>query len=114
MQKKYGSVDKYWGELKQKHKKQPFGDASASHLSLVLRHVRFQARLESATPPNAVLPSEVGGIAKRIKTARLWRKTTLQKSGYPKAQIKKYPNPFCITDAMVYVTIGMSLRYGVN
>ena len=37
---KNGSVDKYWEELKQKHKKkQPFGDASASHLSLVLRHV---------------------------------------------------------------------------
>ena len=36
---KNGSVEKYWGELKQKHKKQPFGDASASHLSLVLRHV---------------------------------------------------------------------------
>ena len=36
---KNGSVDKYLGELKQKHKKQPFGDASASHLSLVLRHV---------------------------------------------------------------------------
>ena len=34
-----GSVDKCWGELKQKHKKQPFGDASASHLSLVLRYV---------------------------------------------------------------------------
>ena len=27
------------GGLKQKHKKQPFGDASASHLSLVLWHV---------------------------------------------------------------------------
>ena len=27
------------GELKQKHKKQPFSDASASHLSLVLWHV---------------------------------------------------------------------------
>ena len=27
------------GGLKQKHKKQPFDDASASHLSLVLRHV---------------------------------------------------------------------------
>ena len=35
----HGSVDKYCGGLKQKHKKQPFGDASASHLSLVLRHV---------------------------------------------------------------------------
>ena len=27
------------GGLKPKHKKQPFGDASASHLSLVLWHV---------------------------------------------------------------------------
>ena len=37
---KNGSVDKYWEELKQKHKKNSlFGDASASHLSLVLRHV---------------------------------------------------------------------------
>ena len=27
------------GGLKQKHKKQPFVDASASHLSLVLRYV---------------------------------------------------------------------------
>ena len=34
----FGSVEKYWG-LKQKHKKQPFSDASASHLSLVLWHV---------------------------------------------------------------------------
>ena len=33
-----GSVEKYWG-LKQKHKKQPFSDASASHLSLVVWHV---------------------------------------------------------------------------
>ena len=33
------SVDKNWGAQKQKHKKQPFGDASASHLSLVLWHV---------------------------------------------------------------------------
>ena len=34
----FSSVEKYWG-LKQKHKKQPFSDASASHLSLVLWHV---------------------------------------------------------------------------
>ena len=33
----FGSVEKYWG-LTQKHKKQPFSDASASHLSLVLWH----------------------------------------------------------------------------
>ena len=30
---------KILGGLKQKHKKRPFSDASASHLSLVLRHV---------------------------------------------------------------------------
>ena len=33
-----GSVEKTGG-LRQKHKKQPFCDASASHLSLVLWHV---------------------------------------------------------------------------
>ena len=35
----FGSVDKYWGHRNKKHKKQPFADASASHLSLVLWHV---------------------------------------------------------------------------
>ena len=35
----FGSVDKYWGGRNKKHKKQPFADASASHLSLVLRYV---------------------------------------------------------------------------
>ena len=74
------------GGLKQKHKKQPFSDASASHLSLVLWNVWFQAEAwishtTSPTPPSY----EVGGIAKRIKTARLRRKTNLQKSDYPKA-----------------------------
>ena len=43
-----GSVENSWGidyallpnhEWEQKHKKQPFSDASASHLSLVLWHV---------------------------------------------------------------------------
>ena len=37
-----GDITVQWintGGLKQKHKKQPFSDASASHLSLVLRHV---------------------------------------------------------------------------
>ena len=104
---KNGSVDKYWGELKQKHKKTAFWrcqcfapvvSAAACLISSSLNQPHHN--------PNAALPSEVGGIAKRIKTARLRRKTTLQKSGYPKAQIKKCPNPFCITDAMVYVTIG--------
>ena len=33
------SVDKNWGHRNKNIKKQPFGDASASHLSLVLWHV---------------------------------------------------------------------------
>ena len=71
----FGSVEKYWG-LKQKHKKQPFSDASASHLSLVLWHVWFQAVAWISHTTSPTSPSyEVGGIAKRIKTARLRRKT---------------------------------------
>ena len=30
-----GFVDKFWGHRNKKHKKQPFGDASASHLCAV-------------------------------------------------------------------------------
>ena len=72
----YGPVDKYWVALKQKHKKHPFADASASHLSLVLRHVWFQAEAWISHPTPLTPPSvEVGGIGKRIKTARLRRKT---------------------------------------
>ena len=64
------------GAQKQKHKKQPFSDASASHLSLVLRYVWFQAEAWiSHTTPLTPPSYEVGGIAKRIKTARLRRKT---------------------------------------
>ena len=66
---------KILGDWNKKHKKQPFGDASASHLSLVLWHVWFQAgawisHTTSPTPPSY----EVGAIAKRIKTTRLRRK----------------------------------------
>ena len=72
----FGSEDKYWGDWNKKHKKQPFSDASASHLSLVLRHVWFQAEAWISHPTPLTPPSyEVGGIAKRIKTARLRRKT---------------------------------------
>ena len=38
-QAQQGRADKYWVAPKQKHKKQPFADASASHQSLVLQHV---------------------------------------------------------------------------
>ena len=47
---------------------------------------------------NAALPSEGGGIAKRIKTARLRRKTNLQKSDYPKTRIKRDPNALCVLE----------------
>ena len=63
---------------------------------------------------NAALPSEGGGIAKRIKTARLRRKTNFQKSDYPKTQIKRYPNPFCLTDAMVYVSHNRRVHHNVG
>ena len=39
---------------------------------------------------NAALSSEVGGIAKRIKTSRLRRKTKLQKSKFALDKIKKH------------------------
>ncbi|MDY4899571.1 MAG: hypothetical protein SO194_02055 [Sodaliphilus sp.] len=54
---------------------------------------------------NAALPSEGGGIAKRIKTARLRRKTNLQKSDYPKTRIKRGPNALCVVeyDNCVYI-----------
>ena len=45
---------------------------------------------------NAALSSEVSGIAKRIKTTRLQRKTKLQKSDYPKTRIKRGPNALCV------------------
>ena len=59
---------KILGNRNKKHKKQPFSDASASHLSLVLWSVWFQAgawisHSTPLTPPSY----EVGGIAKRIK-----------------------------------------------
>ena len=47
---------------------------------------------------NAALPNEGGGIAKRIKTARLRRKTNLQKSDYPKTRIKRDPNVLCVLE----------------
>ena len=57
----------------------------------------FKPRLESSTPPTP--PSyEVGGIAKRIKTARLRRKTNLQKSDYPKTRTKRGPNALCVLE----------------
>ena len=47
---------------------------------------------------NAALPSEGGGIAKRIKTARLRRKTNLQKSDYPKARTKRGLNALYVLE----------------
>ena len=61
-------MDKYWGHRNKKHKKQPFADASVSHLPLVLWNVWFQAGAWiSHTTPRTPPSYEVGGIAKRIK-----------------------------------------------
>ena len=49
---------KILGGLKQKHKKQPFSDASASHLSLVLWQSDFKQMLESATPQHQRRPPQ--------------------------------------------------------
>ena len=92
---RYGFSGKILGDWNKNIKKQPFSDASASHLSLVLCYVWFQAnhinhKLKEPSLwfvvwgrglnqprhiTNAALPSEGGGIVKRIKTARLRRKT---------------------------------------
>ena len=106
---RYGFSGKILGDWNKNIKKQPFSDASASHLSLVLCYVWFQANHINHKPKGrffwyafgiykpkepslwfvnwgwglnqphhttyAALPSEGGGIAKRIKTARLRRKT---------------------------------------
>ena len=107
-------------------KKQPFSDARASHLSLVLWHVWFQAgawicHTTSPTPPSY----EVGGIAKRIKTSRLRRKTKLQKSKFALDKIKKHQRAHhnvgtCLWHVSMHTVSahmkhakGMSLRYGV-
>ena len=74
---KNGSVDKYWGELKQKHKKTAFWRCQcfAPVVSTAACLISSRGLNLPHHNPNAALPSEVGGIAKRIKTARLRRKT---------------------------------------
>ena len=88
---KNGSVDKYWGELKQKHKKTAFWRCQcfAPVVSAAACLISSRGLNQPHHNPNAALPSEVGGIAKRIKTARLRRKTTLQKSKFALDKIKK-------------------------
>ena len=77
--------------------------------------------------PNAALSSEGGGIAKRIKTARLRRKTKLQKSKFALDKIKKHQRAHHnVGTCLWHVSMqtynvsahwkhakGMSLRYGV-
>ena len=123
---RYGFSGKILGDWNKNIKKQPFSDASASHLSLVLCYVWFQANHINHKPKgrffwfvyangkpkepslwfvvcggslnqphhitNAALSSEVGGIAKRIKTSRLRRKTNLQKSKFVLDKIKRRSN----------------------
>ena len=74
---------------------------------------------------NAALSSEVGGIAKRIKTSRLRRKTKLQKSKFALDKIKKHQRAHhnvgtCLWHVSMHTVSahmkhakGMSLRYGV-
>ena len=75
---------------------------------------------------NAALSSEVGGIAKRIKTSRLRRKTKLQKSKFALDKIKKHQRAHHnVGTCLWHVSMqtysisafetcqGMSLRYGV-
>ena len=62
-----GKIQGGKGGRNKKHKKQPFSDASASHLSLVLWHVWFQAVAWISHTTSPTSPSyEVGGIAKRL------------------------------------------------
>ena len=77
------------GGLKQKHKKTAFWrrQCIALVVSAVVCLISSRCLNQPHHNPNAALSSEGGGIAKRIKTARLRRKTNLQKSDYPKAQI---------------------------
>ncbi len=74
---KNGSVDKYWGEQKQKHKKTAFWRCQcfAPVVSAAACLISSRGLNLPHHNLNAALPSEVGGIAKRIKTARLRRKT---------------------------------------
>ena len=76
LRNKNGSVDKYWGELKQKHKKTAFWRCQcfAPVVSAAACLISSRSLNQSHHITNADL-FEVGGIGKRIKTARLRRKT---------------------------------------
>ena len=88
------------GGLKQKHKKTAFWRRQC--IALVVSAVACLISSRCLNQPhhitNAALPSEVGGVAKRIKTARLRRKTNLQKSDYPKTRIKRGSNALCVLE----------------
>ena len=88
------------GGLKQKHKKTAFWRCQC--FAPVVGAVAWLISSRGLNQPhhitNAALPSEVGGIAKRIKTARLRRKTNLQKSDYPKTRTKRGSNALYVLE----------------
>ena len=89
-----GLVDKCRGNGNKKHKKQPFSDASASHLSLVLWHVWFQACLNQPLHITNAALLRGRWHRQKDKTARLRRKTNLQKFEFVLNQTKRHPKPF--------------------
>ena len=85
---------------KQKHKKQPWSNVECFAFGVGI--VCFATLETSFHAANHTIPTppsyEVGGIAKRIKTTRLRRKTNLQKSDYPKTRLKRGPNALCVLE----------------
>ena len=87
-----GSVDKCCGHRNKKHKKTAFSrcQSFAPIVSAVACLISSWGLNLPHHITNAALSSEVGGIAKRIKTSRLRRKTKLQKSKFALDKIKKH------------------------
>ena len=88
-------------ESKTKNIKNSLGATwNASHLAVRLCALRHWKRV-SMPPTTQSLRhplTRAHHIAPRIKTARLRRKTNLQKSDYPKTRIKRGPNALCVLE----------------
>ena len=84
-----------------KNKKNSLGAMwNATHLAVRLCALRHWKRV-SMPPTTQSLRhplTRAHHIAPRIKTARLRRKTNLQKSDYPKTRIKRDPNALCVLE----------------
>ena len=88
-----------WNQ-KQKHKKQPWGNVECFAFGGgTVRFASLETSFHAANHTIPLPPSyEVGGIDKRIKTARLRRKTNLQKSEYPKTRTKRGSNALYVLE----------------